>query len=159
MSTRAIYTFTDDDQTVSVYKHDDGYPTGAAEAIEKAKSFAWGLPRFEPDEFAAAFVAANKFDMGGVRIIPQNVDPKEFAGDAEYHYYITQTHKNRVLMVHAFKTNYWIDGSKSPWEQRIISCSQEAFGRHAIDWTERPEDYRLKYATKPKFEPILGVDF
>lgn len=61
MSTRAIYTFYgDQDAPRHVYKHHDGYPTGACEAIEAALGFAWTLPRYENDEFAAAFVAANK---------------------------------------------------------------------------------------------------
>jgi hypothetical protein len=45
---------------VTVYKHRDGYPSGAAQAIEAALPHAWPLPRFEPDEFAAAFVRGNK---------------------------------------------------------------------------------------------------
>jgi hypothetical protein len=60
MSTRAVYTFSDSDGTYHVYKHSDGYPTGAAQAIEATLECAWTLPRFEADEFAAAFVAANK---------------------------------------------------------------------------------------------------
>jgi hypothetical protein len=62
MSTRALYTFRSDDGTEEyhVYKHSDGYPTGAADAICAALPFAWPLPRYEADEFAAAFVAANK---------------------------------------------------------------------------------------------------
>lgn len=62
MSTRAMYTFFD--ETIKsgyhVYKHHDGYPTGAAEHIERARPHAWPLGRFEADEFAAAFVAGNK---------------------------------------------------------------------------------------------------
>jgi len=60
MSTRAAYTFQDDQTTVHVYKHHDGYPTGAADAINNALCYAWPLPRFEADDFAAAFVAGNK---------------------------------------------------------------------------------------------------
>ena len=60
MSTRAIYSFTDQIATYHVYKHHDGYPEGAAEAIGNAIPNAWQLPRFEADEFAAAFVASNK---------------------------------------------------------------------------------------------------
>ena len=61
MSTRAIYTFIGaDNERHSVYKHHDGYPSGAYDAIAAALPFAWPLPRFEPDEFAAAFVCANK---------------------------------------------------------------------------------------------------
>lgn len=68
MSTRACYRFfpengpfyNDFPGVVTVYKHHDGYPKGAATAIEAALDFAWALPRFEADEFAAAFVAAGK---------------------------------------------------------------------------------------------------
>jgi len=62
MSTRAVYTFFDDedDGSYHVYKHHDGYPSGAYEAITNALEYAWQLPRYEADEFAAAFVAGNK---------------------------------------------------------------------------------------------------
>ena len=39
------------------------------EFIKKALSNAWALPRFEADEFSAAFVSANKDKDGGYRII------------------------------------------------------------------------------------------
>ena len=67
MSTRACYRFfplngpNDWPGVVTVYKHHDGYPAGAAQAIEAALDHAWSLPRFEPDEFAAGFVTANKY--------------------------------------------------------------------------------------------------
>jgi len=61
MSTRALYTFTDNDASFNVYKHSDGYPTGAAAVLRTAFAlFAWPRPRFEADEAAAAFVAAGK---------------------------------------------------------------------------------------------------
>jgi hypothetical protein len=66
MSTRACYRFipengpNDFPGVVTVYKHRDGYPKGAARAIEAAIPYAFPLPRFEADEFAAAFVRANK---------------------------------------------------------------------------------------------------
>ena len=62
MSTRACYRFIDPktSDVVTVYKHHDGYPEGAVCWITKAIEYAWRLPRFEADEFAAAFVAANK---------------------------------------------------------------------------------------------------
>ena len=46
-------------EVVTVYEHSDGYPDGAVCWITKALEYAWPLPRFEVDEFAAAFVAAN----------------------------------------------------------------------------------------------------
>lgn len=62
MSTRGFYTFKDTDgASYHVYKHSDNYPTGAADALDSALLMSWRLPRFEADEFAAAFVAANKW--------------------------------------------------------------------------------------------------
>ena len=100
MSTRAIYTFCDSDdeaKDVHVYKHHDGYPynggvhngtayeAGGLVWINDAKAFAWDLPRFEADEFAASFVAANKSDGGGVRLIGDQ-KPWEYASDCDYWY-------------------------------------------------------------------------
>ncbi len=73
MSTRACYRFIPENGpndwlgVVTVYKHHDGYPSGAALAIEKALDYAWKLPRFEADEFAAAFVAGNKTSVSSIR--------------------------------------------------------------------------------------------
>lgn len=63
MSTRALYTFVGETKadTWNVYKHHDGYPTGASDTIQTTLDyFAWQLPRYEADEFAAAFCAAGK---------------------------------------------------------------------------------------------------
>lgn len=65
MGTRAVITFIDEDNTFHVYKHWDGNPEDILKCIEYAKPFAWELPRFEADEFAAAFIAANKEKGGG----------------------------------------------------------------------------------------------
>jgi len=83
MSTHAIFTFIDDNGSFHVYKHWDGYPTEAIKDIRRAMKFAWDLPRFEADDFAAAFVAANKKVGGGdIRLI-HNTN-----GDWAYHYYV-----------------------------------------------------------------------
>jgi len=84
MSTRAIYTFKGFGESHHVYKHHDGYPTGAARAFELALQNAWDLPRYEPDEFAAAFVAANKPNAGGVRLARKRME----YSDVEYGYTI-----------------------------------------------------------------------
>ena len=95
MSTRAIYTFCDPRTEVHVYKHYDGYPynggvhngtayeAGGLVWINDAKKFAWDLPRFEADEFAASFVAANKSNGGGVNLISDQ-KPWEYASDCDY---------------------------------------------------------------------------
>ena len=60
MSTRGVYSFKDEYGTYHVYRHSDNYPTGAAIALKNALVLAWQLPRYEADEMAAGFVAANK---------------------------------------------------------------------------------------------------
>jgi hypothetical protein len=74
MATRSVYKFKDENKTYRVYKHWDGYPEAAVTYIEKALDYAWTLPRFEPDEFACAFIAANKKMGGGdFRLITDDV--------------------------------------------------------------------------------------
>jgi hypothetical protein len=89
MSTRATYEFVDQYGSHTVYKHHDGYPEGGLQWIYKALEFAWPLPRFEADDFGAAFIAANKPQKygdsgGGVRL----TDSRESHSDTEWHYII-----------------------------------------------------------------------
>ena len=84
MGTRAVYTFIDQKSRFSVYKHWDGYPTQACGFIANALALAWPLPRFEADEFAAAFVTANKKHDGDIRLS----SGPEFHGDLSYAYEI-----------------------------------------------------------------------
>ena len=102
MSTRAVYGFKDQRDTHHVYVHHDGYPTGAASKFEATleSKLAWELPRFEADEFAASFVAANKKSQGGVRL----THGPEQHGDIEYYYLVSQ--KNDVLMIDAYDTPF-----------------------------------------------------
>lgn len=69
MATRAVYVFKDSYSSYAVYKHWDGYPSQALKFIENALTHAWPLPRFEPDEFATAFIAANKKEEGDIRLV------------------------------------------------------------------------------------------
>ncbi len=67
MGTRAVYTFIHDaDERYSVYKHWDGCPRWGCRFIANGLKLAWPLPRFEANEFAAAFVAANKKQAGDI---------------------------------------------------------------------------------------------
>ena len=64
MGTRGAFTFIDaDKQTFHVYKHHDCYPEGpwgGPAVLLAATRYAWQFPRFEADEFAAAFITAAK---------------------------------------------------------------------------------------------------
>jgi hypothetical protein len=108
MSTRAVYTFKDEDSSYSVYKHYDGYPegegggTGAFGFIKAAKEFAWELPRFDASEFAAAFIAANKNKAGGDVYMTEG--PQSHS-DLSYAYQITRDGSN--LLVKVFEATGW----------------------------------------------------
>lgn len=139
MSTRAIYTFMDDDENFPaayhVYKHHDGDPSGAAEHIGNAIPNAWELPRFEADEFGAAFVASNKAKeaiaarkpehdkemlnmicQGGVRLMPSG-DWKDVATrDIQFRYEISC--QGDELWVRAWSVSCSYPGNK--WTEKSI---------------------------------------
>jgi hypothetical protein len=85
MGTRCIIAFKDTRDTFYVYQHWDGDPDTVKENVEKAKTFAWPLPRFEADEFAAAYIKANKDGSGDIRVgrAPENY------GDLDFSYTVT----------------------------------------------------------------------
>ena len=116
MGTRAIYIFEDEPDHVErpdevyVYKHYDNYPEGAVDFIENAKEFAWGLPRFEADEFAASFVAANKSRTGGgVRLVNASFKDRDEMLEANQwcdFYYVISKHNSQDLWVEIWETRY-----------------------------------------------------
>jgi len=69
MGTRAVYIFEKGYKKTHVYKHDDNEPNEGIQYIKNAFKFSWELPRYEPEEFAAAFVAANKKEPGDISLI------------------------------------------------------------------------------------------
>jgi len=114
MGTRAIYIFEDEHDHVGrpdevyVYKHYDNYPEGAVDFIEEAKEFAWELPRFEADEFAASFVAANKDRRGGgVRLVNARFKDRDEMLEAndwcDYHYVISK-HNSQDLWIEIWES-------------------------------------------------------
>ena len=118
MGTRAIYTFKGFGETYHIYKHYDGHPSGAAHWLGNALSVAWPLPRYEPDEFAAAFVAGNKTSAGDVRIARSRIA----AADVEFGYTVYPLESKKQakdypylrasdLMIDVVSTDYW-DGKR-----------------------------------------------
>ena len=103
MGTRSVFTFKDDDETYSVYKHWDGYPEGAAEFLTKAIPFAWELPRFEASDFAAAFIAANKLSGGGDVSLTIN---HEAHGDLDYFYEVFASDRNGQLIIRVYEVGH-----------------------------------------------------
>jgi hypothetical protein len=101
MSTRACYTFKDKDGAFSVYYHYDGYPANALQMINKAKESAWQFPRFEADEYAAAFCyVAKDGRAGGARL----TEGPHRHGDLSYRYDIY--FKNNDLMVKIWQVDF-----------------------------------------------------
>jgi|TARA_R100000149_G_scaffold65274_1_gene39241 hypothetical protein len=121
MSTRACYTFLDtfsrgETRSFHVYKHHDGYPyaqwgltgeeAGGLVWIREALFYAWDLPRFEADEFAASFIVANKGSSGGIRLI-NTEHPWQFSGDPEYWYVVDKRENVPDLYVEVFEVDWW----------------------------------------------------
>ena len=101
MSTRACYTFKDKHGAFSVYYHYDGYPANALQMINKAKESAWQFPRFEADEYAAAFCyVAKDGRAGGARL----TEGPHRHGDLSYRYDIY--FKNNDLMVKIWQVDF-----------------------------------------------------
>src|SRR5215475_1386730 len=159
MSTRALYTFKGEttEDNWNVYKHSDGYPTGAANVLKTALDFfAWQLPRYESDEFAAAFCAAAKsswlwgskfneedfkdhspngkyraYSGGNARLMPQG-DPLTVAAqncaDIQYRYEIYQGN-NQKLRVRAYSVDAWEKSKAS--EELLFDCLIADFPKQA----------------------------
>lgn len=152
MSTRAVYTFKDEYDTIHVYKHHDGYPEGGLSWIANARNYAWPFPRFEASDFAAAFVAANKprFDPkdkyptsgGGVRLARTGItEPWQLAPDAEYHYIVTW--ENGGLQVEILSVGWWDMPEKSRSTEQLFKGSLEkAILEFKAEWVEPLENHR-----------------
>jgi len=72
MGTKAAIKFTDEHGAQAiVYTQYDGDPRGIQQKLQAAikSGLVWPLPRFEADEFAAGFIAANKKYSGGIRML------------------------------------------------------------------------------------------
>ena len=120
MSTRAMYSFIDDGgkECYHVYKHHDGYPVGALGFIKDTLERAWALPRYEADEFAAAFVVATKSMAGGTRLMESGPWKKVAACDIAYRYEVYPYGEKRNLRVKGFEV--WCDFGRENWTEREI---------------------------------------
>lgn len=121
MSTRAMYTFKGFGESHHVFKHHDGCLSSAADALENAIQLAWRAPRYEPDEFAAAFVSGNKQQPGGVRLARSQT---AFA-DVEF-LYVVEPDKGTpgLLKLTAYSADFW-DGK--PKKTKIWSGPLSTF--------------------------------
>ena len=92
MSTRCNIVVKDEEDSIQLYKHCDGYPDGEHGIIanlRQALEFAWELPRMEASDFAAAIVRALKYNGGNVYIDGSYTGPESLHGDISYLYVIT----------------------------------------------------------------------
>lgn len=95
MGTHAMIEFKDETESKYVFQHFDGYPDGVIPGIKDAMEFAWHLPRFEADDFSAAFIAANK-PKGGGQI---RIGSKEGIECCDYHYIVNHTGEIEVISI------------------------------------------------------------
>ena len=89
MSWNSVITVTDEHDSHAIYVH-DGPPDHVLTSVEVALAFAWPLPRFEADDFAAALVRVMKKGGGGVAL---STGLERHAGLA-WHYYMSQDSAN-----------------------------------------------------------------
>lgn len=67
MGTRAVITFIDTFGRYSVYQHWDGDPDTVIPRIRNT-THRWRWPRYEADEYAAAYIATHKTGEGNIRL-------------------------------------------------------------------------------------------
>lgn len=115
MSTRAIYSFNDEWGQHFVYKHMDNDPKSAAEFIRNALNQSLELPSFQADEFAAAFVAANKRGAGDIKLAKSGE-----RGDLAYRYEINCKADRLYVKAFSFRDRIYIfDGILDDFENAI----------------------------------------
>lgn len=106
MATRCVIEFTEAGTEVGsgflVYQHWDGDPDTVENNVRGSLPLAWPLPRYEPDEFAAAFVAANKCGTGNIRLLRGTQD---IPGDIERYYRVYMMDNNLVMSCFAHDGN------------------------------------------------------
>lgn len=96
MGTRAVISFHDTNGgEFNVYQHWDGDPETVIANIMGTFSvqMCWEWPRWEADEFAAAYIAANKSGSGNLRIARSIAEH----GDLAYSYIVRQAGERLVV--------------------------------------------------------------
>ncbi len=144
MSTHAIVQFKDEEGIVSVFKHSDGNPRWIGQHLKEALEYAWELPRFEANEFAAAFVTACKLAHkkiidentewclqqghtpnhrtagGEIRIVPRSdALAWQWAGDSQYRY-LVESKKNQLTVTAWEIGEYGMLDGPMEWHQARI---------------------------------------
>jgi hypothetical protein len=94
MSTNAIIKFADDRVTYFIYKQCDGYPSEVIKCINNALSISFKLPRYEADEFACSFIAANKQREGHLYLL-NKTEYEEIKYNIHY-MYVVQMIKSKL---------------------------------------------------------------
>jgi hypothetical protein len=115
MATRSNIIVEDAYSRIQIYRHWDGYPEAVIPQLIQALPFAWPLPRFEADDFAAAIVRAWKEEGGGHIRIDGN--PKGFElvhADTEYVYVVKFDHRKGEPFVEVYDWHaYWFEKADS----------------------------------------------
>lgn len=125
MSTRGIFTFKGYGETHHVFVHHDSYPTGALEKLMAPIAYdkVWMFPRYEPGEFAAGFVAANKTSAGGVRLCQS----RHSYADVEYGYIMYPEKQTGKLLLKVTSTDFsgHTNSEKTLWKGYFVQFTEE----------------------------------
>ena len=84
-----------------IFRHFDGYPGAVVPELEDALEYAWPLPQFEADDFAAAIVAAWKPKGGGDIRLAGTIELKDKKTLESYVYVISQL-ENKKIQIQVF---------------------------------------------------------
>ena len=106
MGTRCVITFKDETDKFSIYQHWDGDPETIFHNLQSVVTAgkAWQGPRFEADEFAAAYVATHKNSPGNIRLTR---GPRRH-GDLSYEYIVYAVGESLVMKsAEAFGKRKW----------------------------------------------------
>ncbi len=104
MSTSCNIIVVDEEVAITLFKQSDGYPDGESgiiAGIRRAMKYAWPLPRFEADDFAAALVREMK-ELGGGGIYIEDVTASQDAYPlfvSDYTYTIRRSDDRNSLFI------------------------------------------------------------
>jgi len=102
MSTRAIITVFDKQDSFNIYLHGNAIPEIVMPSIEKATEYAWKFPRFEAWDFATALIKVLKKRAWGVYLI----NLKEKMTEADYYYQVSKESWDLKIKTTALNFNH-----------------------------------------------------
>lgn len=143
MGSRALFSFHDRSNQinpVNVFMQYEGEPEYAIRFLSRSRLRAWDFPRYEANEFAAAFIAVNKLGAGGYRIMPCG-DPAviipRFCSDIDFRYEI-----GPCITASPWVSGYAVNALAQYHERHLFSGSLDSLCRYPERLAE-PESFEI----------------